>query len=65
MGLPGDRLPRGIPGSGTYLDNQGDVRASIFGEVQEGETVSVLGFSPQLPRVGDMIYGRVTKLSKN
>ena len=64
MVLPGDRLPRGVPGAGTYLDTQGDIRASIFGQVQEGETVSVNGLTPQLPRVQDMIYGRVTKLSK-
>jgi hypothetical protein len=42
MAIPGDKLPSGGPGIGTYIDVQGDVRASVMGTIfQEGTLIGV------------------------
>ena len=58
-----------IPGTGTYLDNQGNIRASIFGECYinlKRYTISVFSKSKklQVPKKGDIVIGIVQNIRK-
>ena len=62
---------RGIAGAGAYVDGAGRVRASACGEattVGEGEgavsSVRTAAGEAVVPRIGDDVYGRVTRVGE-